>query len=89
MPLEPWQTGLDEIRRHHVHSLAEADKRLLGYLRAGLTDAETARELVEAESSVRRQIADLEHRVFDFLDVQPTRVRLTLVAVEHERCCLA
>jgi len=88
MPLEPWQAGLDEIRGHHVHNLAEPEKRLLAYVRAGLSDAEIAEEVVEAESSVRRQLANLEHRIFDFMDVPPTRVRLTLFAVEHERCCL-
>jgi predicted transcriptional regulator len=71
----------------HVRFLSELEMRCLAALEVGYTTAETAEGLGLAEPTVRRHLAELEHKVFDLTNIPPSRGKLATWVRRHFACC--
>ena len=71
----------------HVHFLSELEMRCLAALEVGYTTAEIAEGLEISEPTVRRHLADLEHKVFDLTGIPPSRGKLATWVRRKFDCC--
>ena len=71
----------------HVHFLSELEMRCLAALEVGYTTNETAESLGVTDATVRRHLADIEHKVFDLTDVAPSRGKLATWVRRPFACC--
>ncbi len=78
---------LDILDSRHVHFLSELEMRCLAALEVGYTTAEIADGLKISEPTVRRHFAELEHKVFDLTNIQPSRGKLATWVRRQFNCC--
>jgi hypothetical protein len=78
----------DAIRRRHVDFLTGHQRILLKALASGFDEEALGARLSIARSTVRRELADIGHVLFDLIGLAPSRPRLVAWFYAHEECCL-
>lgn len=79
---------LECIRSWHATALTWRQKQAIAAIELGYTLNETASLIDRTPATVRRHLADAEHRIFDTHDVIPHHGLLTKWAHEHYECCM-
>jgi hypothetical protein len=81
------QEVLRLLDSRHLKYLAEFEVRLLAAAEFGSSVAQMAVGLGKSEATVRRHLADLKHRVFDFLELEESTTLLNHWTRRHFPCC--
>lgn len=76
------------IRKRH-YALTGRQLQLCGGCYLGYTPQEVGQRLYLAYGTVRRELSDLQHAIFDVTGLRPSRDLLRLWISEHRACCTA
>ncbi len=87
-PLEP-ERLLAVLDERHVPGLSRRQLQVLAAVELGYTVDAIAAGIARSPATVRREIADLEHRVFDLTGLTPNHTMLAKWTRQHYACCTA
>lgn len=79
---------LHRVRAWHARDLPWRQKQVIAALELGYTLEETAVLMDRSLPTVRRHVAEAEHRIFDVHDVIPHHGLLAKWCREHYDCCM-
>ncbi len=78
---------LQAVRQQHMLRLTLRQLQVLSACEFGYTVDEIALGLGISSATIRRHLAELEHRVFGLTSLTPTHTLLSKWAREHSECC--
>ncbi|NJD63694.1 MAG: hypothetical protein FIB00_00375 [Chloroflexi bacterium] len=83
-PADLWR----EIVDRHCRAISPPEARILALLVQGYRSEEAALLMGVSGATIRRHVAELSHRVFEFTEVPHEHEKLRVWAREHLTCCV-
>lgn len=86
MPLTPAEY-YRILCEHHVHDFSHRQLQVGALLAANYTEREIALELCIADATVARHATELQHKIFDGIELAPSRCGTVSYVHAHRPCC--